>query len=110
MFPGGMNPKQMQGMMRQMGIKTTPINAKEVIIRTDGKEIIVKNPQVTEVDMKGMKTYQVMGDIEERERQVFDEEDIEMVMQQTGKGRSDAEAALKKHDGDIAAAILELQE
>ena len=33
MFPGGMNPRQMSGMMKQLGIKNTEVEAEEVIIK-----------------------------------------------------------------------------
>ncbi|MCD6523082.1 MAG: nascent polypeptide-associated complex protein [Candidatus Diapherotrites archaeon] len=105
-----MNPKQMEKMMAQLGIKHKPINATEVIIRMDGKEIVIKNPKVTEVTMQGIKTFQVVGDIEERERQPFTEEDVSLIMEQVGCSEEEAVAALKKHKGDIAEAIMELQD
>ena len=41
MLPG-MNPRKMQAMMKQLGIKQVDVPAIEVIIKTEEKEIIIK--------------------------------------------------------------------
>jgi alpha-NAC-related protein len=66
MFPGmggrGINPKQLQKQMRAMGIDVTDIDdVKQVIIRTATKEIVFNDAQVTVMDARGMKSYQVVG-------------------------------------------------
>ena len=101
---GGMNPKQMQAMMKQMGIKQTEIPATEVIIKGD-TEIVVKNPQVLQIEAQGQKTFQIMGEVEER----TSSEDIKMIVEQTGATESEAEKALKEADGDLAEAIMKLK-
>lgn len=111
MFPGmgGINPRQMQKMMAQMGIKNTEIPAREVIIRKEDGEIIISNPSVTVIEMKGQPPmYQISGDVSERTA-LFKEEDVKLVMEQTGKPREAVEAALTETNGDIAEAILKLQ-
>jgi nascent polypeptide-associated complex subunit alpha len=108
MLPG-MNPKQMEAAMKAMGIKSRPVDAREVVIKLDGKEIVISNPQVTEIDMKGMKTFQVMGDVKERASRSYTDADVNMVMTQAGVSEKEARDALEKHGGDIAEAILELQ-
>ena len=107
MMPG-VNPKQMAQAMRAMGIKSKDLNAEEVIIRMPGKELVIKNPQVTEIIMKGVKSFQVMGEAEERE-QGLNKEDVEMVMEQAKCSEEDAKKALEENKGDIASAILSLQ-
>lgn len=102
---GRMDPKKMQGMMRQMGIKSKEIDAEEVIIKTSSGELIISNPQVTEVTMQGIKTYQVMGEVSEKESNT---EDVNMIVEKTGCTKEQAEETLEKNNGDIAAAILEL--
>jgi len=113
MFPGlgkGINPRKMASMMKQMGIDVNEIeNVEEVIIRTPEKDIVFKDAQVTIMDARGMKTYQVVGTPQEVVREVkIPEEDVKLVMDQAKSSESDARNALKETKGDIAAAILKL--
>lgn len=111
MFPGGlkgMDPKNMQKMMQQFGIKSTELEAEKVIIEGRGKRIVIENPSVTIVDFQGKKTYTIMGE-EKEESQGPGKEDIAMVAKQANVSEKKAGAALLKNDGDIAAAILELK-
>lgn len=113
MFPGlgkGINPRKMASMMKQMGIDINEIeNVEEVIIRTSQKDIIFRDAQVTVMDARGMKTYQVVGTPQEVEREVkIPEEDIKLVMEQAKATEADAKNALRETKGDIAAAILKL--
>lgn len=103
----GLNPKLVKQAMKKMGIKEEPIDAIEVIIKTEGKEIVIKNPQVSKVLMMGQETFQISGDIEEFESN--NEEDIKTIMSQANCSEEEARNALKKADGDIAKAILDLQ-
>lgn len=103
---GGIDPRRMQSMMKQMGIENKEIPAKRVIIETDSKRIIIDNPSVTEVSMQGQKTFQVVGEI--REETGIPKEDIDMVVSATGKSEKEAKAALEKENGDIAKAIESL--
>lgn len=106
---GGMNPRQMERLMQQMGMKSTPIDASEVIVRKkDGGELVVSSPQVTMIEVQGEKTLQISGAISERAG--VSEDDIRLVMEQAKCDREKALAALKETKGDIAAAILKLQE
>ena len=108
MFPGGVNPKQMAGMMRQFGIKNQEIDASEVVITLrNGKKIKIVDPQVQSIEMKGVKTYSVAG--REVEEEGYPEEDVQMVMEQTEASREDTLSALKETNGDIAQAILKLK-
>lgn len=108
MFPGGMNPRNMGRMMRQMGIKNEEINATKVIIETEGKKLVFDNPSVQLMEMQGQKTYTVIGNpVEEKE---IPSDDIEMVMQQASVNEDVAKKALEDCDGDIAEAILKLKE
>jgi nascent polypeptide-associated complex subunit alpha len=100
---GGIDPRRMQAMMKQMGIENKEITAKRVIIETDSKKIIIENPTVTEVSMQGQKTFQIMGEIKEEGE--IPKEDIDMVASTTGKTEKEAKEALEKTSGDIAKAI-----
>jgi nascent polypeptide-associated complex subunit alpha len=108
MMPG-MNPKQMGKMMAQMGITQKQIDASKVTISLGDKDLVIDNPQVVEVTMQGMKTYQVVGEAREQEKAAFTDDDVSMVAEQTGKTADEARAALKKTKGDIAEAIVSLQ-
>ena len=111
MFPGmgGIDPRQMQQMMRQMGIKTEEIAATEVIIKkADGSELVISSPQVTLMDIQGQKTFQIGGTLSERAGGPS-EEDVKLVMDGAGVTRESAVEALNNSKGDIAEAILKLQ-
>ncbi len=111
MIPG-MNPRKMQQMMRQMGIQQVDIHATEVIIKTAEKDLIIRNPSVQKVNMMGQETLQVTGTIEELERDSIpeiSEEDIQTVMDQTGKDYETVKSAIELHKGDLAETIMNLQ-
>jgi nascent polypeptide-associated complex subunit alpha len=107
---GKMNPRQMNQMMRRLGINVKEIeNVEKVIIKTDKKEYVFDNANVTMMDAQGQKTYQITGRpriVEKKEE--IPKGDIELVMEQTGKSKKEAEDALKETKGDIAEAILKL--
>ena len=108
MFPG-VNPKQMQAVMKQMGISQTEIDTSRVIIeKTDGKRIIIEPAQVMKIKMQGQESFQVTGEEREEAGELFSEEDIETVMEKTGCKKDKAKKALENSGGDLAEAILEL--
>ena len=106
-----MNDRQMKQAMKKMGIKQSSIdNVTEVIIRTNEKEIVIRNAEVICVEMGGSKSYQVSG-IEEERREAkvsFPQEDVELVMSQTGCDAQKAVAALEAVDGQPAEAIIKI--
>jgi len=107
-----MNPREMQKAMRRLGIKQEEIAAREVIIRTDDKEIVIANPQVSKVNMMGQETYQIAGDAEERQissEAEISEDDIKTVMEQAGVTEEKAREAIENSDHDLAKAIISLR-
>ncbi|MCX6801010.1 MAG: nascent polypeptide-associated complex protein [Candidatus Diapherotrites archaeon] len=109
MFPGGINPKQMGKMMRQMGIKSEDLEAEEIVIKLkNGKKLIFKEPQVQSIEMQGTKTYTVIGNPSEESG--VPEEDVKMVAEQTGASKEKAKKALEESNGNIAEAIMKLKE
>jgi nascent polypeptide-associated complex subunit alpha len=115
MIPGmgrGMSPAKMKQMMKQMGISIESIDdVEQVIIRTPEKDIVFRDAQVTIMDARGAKTYQVVGTPEEVPREPdIPEEDVRLVSEQTGASREEAVEALKQSKGDIAEAIMKLSE
>ncbi len=109
MFPG-IDMRQAQKMMKRMGIQQQDIEATEVIIRTPDKDLILKNPSVAKVNLLGQESFQITGTVEEHSRSTqadISEEDVATVMEQTGLPKDSAIAAIKRNQGDLAAAILE---
>ncbi|MBI2108519.1 nascent polypeptide-associated complex protein [Candidatus Woesearchaeota archaeon] len=111
MFPG-VNPRDMQKAMKKMGIQQEEIDAVEVIIRLEDRDIIITEPQVSKVKMMGQETYQVMGKAREAARDSkpeISEDDVNTVMEQANCSRKEAEESLEESSGNIAEAILKLQ-
>ena len=109
MIPG-LNPKKMQQMMKQLGMKQEEIDAQEVIIKCSDRELIIRNPNVQKINMMGQESLQITGEIEERELEKFKEEDVKLIMEQTGMSESVVREKLSENDGDIAKTILELED
>ncbi|MEK6891515.1 MAG: nascent polypeptide-associated complex protein [Nanoarchaeota archaeon] len=108
MMPG-IDPKKMQALMKQMGIKQEDIDASKVIIeKTDGGTIIIENPSVVKVNMSGNESFQISGDIREEEEGGITQADIDLVMERTGVTEEKARKALEDAEGDLTEAILEL--
>ncbi len=118
---GGLDPRKMEQMMNQMGIDMDELDAEEVIIRTAEHDLVFDSPDVTKMDARGQETYQVIGSPEERERGAagtddesasgggFDESDVELVATRTGASEDEARSALEDNDGDLAAAVAQLE-
>ncbi len=99
-----LNQKKINKMMKQMGMKMEEIDASEVVIKTADKNLVIKNPEVSKVNMMGRETFQVVGEVTEK----ADEEDIKTIMEQTGCGKEKAEKALE-NEKDLAKAILKIK-
>lgn len=112
MFPGmgGLNPKKMQSMMKQLGMSQDEIEANKVTIeKTDGTKIIFENPSVTKMNIQGNDMFQITGDFSEETSapEAFSEEDVKTVSEKTGASEDVAKKALEE-TGDLADAILKL--
>ena len=126
MIPGGpRNAKQMQMMMRRLGMTTQPVDGvEEVIVRTRDQEHYFKAPEVTIMTVQGVTTYQIVGSPQLRARGVAEpstgapatppapagppEEDIRLVMEQANVSREEAIEALFQSKGAPAEAILQI--
>lgn len=117
MIPGmggrGMNPRQLQRMMKQLGIDVREIeDVEEVVVRTATKEYVFHDAEVTVMDAQGSTTWQIAGEAEERPvgepADRFPREDVELVMDQAGVSEEKALAALEASDGRPADAILSI--
>ncbi len=107
---GGVDPRQMQGMMKKMGISQEQLPVKRVIFEMEDGNLVIDEPGVVKIKMQGQESYQVTGEAVEEETSSFSEEDIEMVMEKTDSDKESVVEALEKSEGDIAEAIMNLKE
>jgi nascent polypeptide-associated complex subunit alpha len=124
-----MSPKQMKAAMKRQGIDMDTLDGVEkVVVLTRDKEIIFDRPEVTTISAQGAITYQVVGNPKERSRSAavagddvsadelveaivsakYSEEDVQLVMGQTGASEEDVRAALDACEGEVAEAIMKL--
>lgn len=109
MFPG-IDSRAMEQAMKKMGIKQQDIPASEVIIKSQGKDIVITNPKVVKVLMMGQESFQITGSTEEREAAVeISEEDVKTVAEQAGVTEYEARKAIEEANGDLAEAIMKLK-
>lgn len=110
MMPGRMNPRQMERMMRKMGLNMVEVSeVTKVIIFTQSKEIHISQPSVTVMEIQGEKNFQIQGKVQEKVlKHEIPKEDVELVMNQTGATEEQAIKALEDSDGEPAEAIIRL--
>jgi nascent polypeptide-associated complex subunit alpha len=125
---GGMNPRKMKQMMKQMGIDVDEIDAERVVIETADGDLVFDDAQVTKMDAQGQETYQIVGspsevesgsaagaveaadaDADAAEDDAIPDEDVALVAERAGVPQSTAREALEDADGDLAAAIAALE-
>src|SRR3989344_5288071 len=100
MLPG-INQKQIESVMKRMGIKQENIDADEVVIKTSEKNIVIRNPNIVKVNMHGNESFQISEE--------YNEEDISTIMEQAKCSKNEAIKALNESNGDLAEAILKLK-
>ncbi|MEM5777289.1 MAG: nascent polypeptide-associated complex protein [Candidatus Aenigmatarchaeota archaeon] len=107
MIPGGMDPKKVEQMLKQLGMQMEDIKATQVIIKAENGDIIIDDPQVVKTTMRDQVIYQVSGKV----RQEISQEDIKIVMDQTGiKDEEKIKKAIMEAKGDIVEAIMKLKQ
>jgi nascent polypeptide-associated complex subunit alpha len=129
MIPGGpRNQREMQQMMRRLGMSTEPVaDVEEVVVRTRTKEHVFAKPEVTILTIQGVRTYQVVGQpvirpkgsapapapasgaaSPETPAEGPPEEDVRLVMEQANVSREEAVEALFQAKGEPAEAIMKI--
>ncbi len=127
MFPGlgGLNPKKMQAMMKQLGIGQEEIDAERVVIECSDCKIIIEEPSVTKINMQGQESFQITGGVREVEKNEKEEEsdgndkteetdekkteeDIKTIIEKTGVSEGEARKTLENANGDLTEAIISL--
>lgn len=117
MFPiGGRDLAKQLRQLRRMGIDVSMLTGvKRIVIEFEEKDIIIEDPQVAVITVKGQKIYQIIPGTEkvvEGPKEVaveISEEDIKFVAEQAGVSIEEARAALLETGGDIAQAIMLLE-
>jgi nascent polypeptide-associated complex subunit alpha len=104
MLPG-MDMKKLKRMMKDM----EQIPAERVIIEGP-KKIVIENPQVVKINLMGQETFQIVGEAHEVEEKPYTDEDVKMIMEQTGRSEEEIVKVLEKNEGDIAKTIIELKD
>jgi len=103
-----MDPRQLQRMMQQMGIKTEKIEANRVIIEKEDERIILHNPNVVKMEAQGETSFQITCDNVEV-KPIILAGDIDLVMQQAKVSKEQAASTLEETNGDVAEAIMKLK-
>ncbi|MFP3045530.1 MAG: nascent polypeptide-associated complex protein [Thermocladium sp.] len=128
------NPNELRKMLKRMGIgnlNVEEINAAKVVIYLrNGSTLEIPNPSVAAIKMQGMMIYQIQAsekDVKTTQTQAaaapapsiimqrpqeetpVSEDDVRLIMDQTGVTRDEAIKALRESNGDLAEAILKLQ-
>jgi len=103
-------------MMKQLGMNMEEMSdVEKVILQGSGREIIIEDPTVTVIDMRGQKMYQIVaGRITEKataQKTLVasaepSEEDVQLVAVQAGVSPERARKALIESNLDLAKAIL----
>ncbi len=111
---GNFDPKQLEQMMKKMGVEMDQLSdVEEVVIKKSDENLVFENPQVQLTEAQGQKTYQIIGEPKEEEKETeieISDEDIQMVTDQTDATEEEAEEALEETEGDIAKAIVNLED
>ncbi len=118
-----LNPNELKKQLKKLGLTNVEVKmleAEEIVIRlADGRELVAAAPQVMLMQVPGgAAMLQVVAEsLEERqpdrssggEAQVS-EEDVRFVAEQAGVSLEEAREALREAGGDIAAALMLLEE
>ena len=107
-----MDPRQMSTMMKKLGIDVREVEGvQEIVIKTASRDYVFTDASVTIMKAKGSETWQISGTpkvVDHEVRLAVSDEDVKMVMEQTGATQKKARGALEKAGGDLAEAIVSL--
>ena len=129
------SPKDFKKLLKRLGIpdlklEEIPNIDKVVLYRNDGSSIEINSPIVAKVKIGNVVILQIQTDevkmkevkpvkeekreelliIKEEKKPLYTDEDISIVMEQTGCSREEAIKALEEAKGDLAKAIIIIQE
>jgi len=106
--------EKVQKLMDKFGITAKKIDAEEVEIHTRDKDIVITKPEIMITSVMDKEVYQITGTVKEIPKIIAPakktkEEDVEMIMERTGKDRDTVMRTLQNLDYDLAKAIRELR-
>lgn len=112
-----MSQRETKRIMKRMGLSMDVMSdVEEVVFKMGSKEMIIEDPEVAILNLKGQKVFQVTGGkiteralVNEKKIVTIPAEDVRLVADQTGRGVEEARRALEESEGDLAKAILLLQ-
>ncbi|MFP3268788.1 MAG: nascent polypeptide-associated complex protein [Desulfurococcales archaeon] len=116
-----MNPSEMKKMLKRMGIAADIEEVEDaervVIERERESNLLVENPSVTIIRMKGETILYVYGEVKEVSKKVAEpmqkpqipDEDVQLVAMEANVSLEEARKALEATNGDIAQAIMLIQ-
>jgi len=115
-----LSPRELRRTLKKLGINVEDLkDVVSVVIETKDNEIIIEDPQVAVFTAQGQKIYQIVGKSEKIVEKVsrpsisevsFSEDDINFIMQQGNVSREVAIEVLKEAEGDLAKALLLIEE
>ena len=106
-----LNPRKMESLMKQLGIKFEEMkDVEEVHLLTSSGKYIIKPSDVKIINAQGVKTLQVIiKEMNYEESYSVDEEDIKILSEKASISYEDAKKLLEKHKGNLAEALLEIE-
>ncbi len=115
-----LSPRELKRTLKRLGINVEELNdVSAVILETKDSEIIIEEPQVVVFTSQGQKVYQIIGRSErvvdkkeftEISQVGFSEDDVNFVVSQGNVDREVAIQVLKEAGGDIAKALMIIEE
>ncbi len=106
------DPRQMKRVMKQMGIKQEEIDANQVVIKCNDRDIVIDNPEVMKIDMRGEISFQISGSVHEQSIESepeINDDDVQTVVDATEVDFDTAKEKLIENKGDIAKTIMDLK-
>lgn len=115
-----LSPRELKRTLKKLGINVEELNeVSAVILETKDSEIVIENPQVVVFTSQGQKIYQIVSKDEkvvskkpsmDASQVKFSEDDVNFIMSQANVDREVAVQVLKEAEGDIAKALILVEE
>lgn len=114
-----LNPRELKRTLKRLGINVEELSdATLVVIETRNSKVVIEEPHVMVITSGNQKVYQIVGKSEKvlskegvsEGVSEFSEDDVKFVMEQAGVSRSEAINALREAGGDIAKALLIIED
>lgn len=110
-----LSPREARRLMSRMGVRVRELEGvEEVLIRMSDRELLIEEPTVTVMEVRGERVFQIVGKVLEKsikaeEAPTISEEDAMLLASQTGVSIEEAREALVETSGNLAAALMLLR-